>query len=591
MRKTKKGRFSGLGLLWRLHPWIGRQRGLFIRLLCLAPLAAGLQMALPNLVRLAIDRGMLARDSEGLLLWTSLFVGAFMADFTVRSLQRFWTAVLVQMTVRDLRQDLTAHLVSLPARFHDGQITGVLVTRATSDFDALNESLGNGVFGALADIVAIIGSLVALVMIAGPLSLVALCFLPLVGLVTGYCSRALQRAMLAARARLAELNGFTQECISALPAIRTLTAGNEAGKRYRSLSIAYRDAQMKSVVLDAILYSVIEGLAAIALGALLWLATGDLLSGVSAGILIASVSSLQQIFEPLKEFTNRIALLQGVFTALERIFSLYEVRVSNGGTKPPARRQGRIESCNLSFSYDSDQSVEKPVLEGINLKIDPGHSLALVGASGSGKTTLMRLLSAEYDTYAGSLCVDGEELSGLDPVAYRRSLGIVPQDPEIFTGTIEFNIALGRSGVEREMVREAAAAVGADRFIECLPEGYDTFLDENGASLSQGQRQLLVFARAIATRPAMLLLDEATSALDPESECLVQAATNALFGTRTVVVIAHRLSTIERCDTILVLKRGRIIESGTHHQLLQARGEYCAMAHSFVDSTVQKGQS
>lgn len=576
-------------MLWRLRPWIGRHRGLFIRVLCMAPLAAGLQMALPNLVRLAIDRGMLARDPDGLALWTMLFVCAFVADFIVRSLQRFWTAVLVQKTVRDLRQDLAGHLVGLPARFHDRQISGVLVTRATSDFDALNESLGHGVFGALADIVAISGSLAALIMIAGPLALVALVFLPLVGAVTGYCARALQRAMLAARARLAELNGFTQECISALPAIRTLTAGSEAGERYRKSSIAYRDAQMKSVILDAVLYSVVEGLAAIALGALLWLATGDLASGVSAGILIASVASLQQIFEPLKEFTNRIALLQGVFTALERIFGLLDVTIPAGGATLPTTREGRIECRNLSFSYDSDPASDRLILEGIDLQVAPGQSLALVGATGSGKTTLVRLLSGEYDTYGGSLRVDGQELSGLDPAAHRLSLGIVPQDPEIFTGTIEFNIALGRPGIGREAVREAAEAVGAGRFVERLPEGYDTILDENGANLSQGQRQLLVFARAIVTRPAMLLLDEATSSLDPESERLVQSATDVLFRGRTVVVIAHRLSTVERCDTIMVLERGRIVESGTHRQLLHERGVYCAMVRSFVDRKARKG--
>jgi len=578
----RRSLFAGLRLLARLWPWLLRQKGLLIFVIVLAPLSAVTLMLLPNTIRLAIDEGMEARNASALTFYTIVFVIVFMSDFALRTLQRYYAAILVQRTVRDLRRDLSEHLICLPARFHDRQLSGVLVTRATSDFDAMSESLGHGVFGAAADLVALSGSLVALFIIGGPLALVGLLSLPIVGIIVGVFSRALQKAMLLARTKLAILNGFTQECIGACTTIHTLSAEDDAERRFLFANNEYRDAQMKSVILDAVLYSVIEGLSAIALGALLYFALSGALPNISAGVLIASIACLQQIFEPLKEFSNRIALLQGVFTSIERIFGLLDTKISCGGELPPPPSGGSIVCRDLSFSYAAAGEDSREVLHGLSFTVLPGESVALVGATGSGKTTLARLLCGEYDTYSGSLAIGGRELSTVNAREHRLALGIVPQDPEIFAGSVAFNISLGREGIGDAEVQEAARAVGADRFIGRLPLGYGGLLDENGTNLSQGERQLIVFARAIANKPAMLILDEATSSLDMESERVVQAATEALFLDRTVIVIAHRLSTVRRCDRILVIDDGRIVESGAHHELLRARGAYYAMLRAFA---------
>ncbi|MDR2734972.1 MAG: ABC transporter ATP-binding protein/permease [Spirochaetota bacterium] len=574
--------FAGLRLLMRLWPWIMRRKKSFIIVVALAPFSALFLMLLPNTIRLAIDEGMQAGDASALTLYIFMFVGIFVAEFAVLSLQRYLMAVLVQRVVRDLRHDLANHLITLPAAFHDRQLSGVLVTRATSDFDALSESLGHGVFGAAADLVALAGSLAALVMISGPLVFIALAFLPVVGCLIGLFSRSLQKAMLFARAKLAVLNGFTQECVAACATIHTLAAEDDAERRFESASNAYRDAQMKSVILDSVLNSIIEGLSAIALGVLLYFAFSS--RAITPGVLIASVACLQQIFEPLREFSNRIAVLQGVFTSIERIFGLLDTRIACGGDTLPVASRGMIGARDLSFAYTApDGGPGRGIIHALSFQARSGESVALVGATGSGKTTFARLLAAEYDSYSGSLAIDGAEVSGLNAEAHRSRLGIVPQDPEIFQGTIAFNISLGREGIDAAAVEEAACAVGADRFIARLPLGYASHLDENGVNLSQGERQLIVFARAIVNKPAMLILDEATSSLDAASERLVQTAMEALFRDRTVIVIAHRLATVRKCDRILVIEEGRIAEEGTHHELLRAHGIYYAMLRAFVD--------
>jgi len=361
---------------------------------------------------------------------------------------------------------------------------------------------------------------------------------------------------------------------------------------------------MKSVILDAVLNSIIEGLGAIALGVLLYFAFFSNGAGVfgtgfalTPGELIASVACLQQIFDPLREFSNRIAILQGVFTSIERIFGLLDTHITCGGEALPAASRGTIDARDLSFAYSALGDAPAPapnsantgreILHALTFQVRSGESVALVGATGSGKTTLARLLSAEYDSYSGSLMIDGAEISGLNAEAHRSRLGIVPQDPEIFLGTIAFNISLGRRGIDAPAIEEAARAVGADRFIARLPNGYASPVDENGTNLSQGERQLIVFARAIVNKPAMLILDEATSSLDAASERLAQTAMEALFRERTVIVIAHRLSTVRKCGRILVIEDGRIAEEGSHHELLRARGVYYAMLRAFVDREKQ----
>jgi ATP-binding cassette subfamily B protein len=279
---------------------------------------------------------------------------------------------------------------------------------------------------------------------------------------------------------------------------------------------------------------------------------------------------VQNLFDPLKQLGNKIAMLQGAFTAIDRIFGIFDTQDFIKGEKPVKSLEGTVAFQNVSFQYLPDSKT----LHDVSFQLNRGQSLAIVGATGSGKSTVIKLLTKLYDGYDGSITVDGLELREISGQELRRHIAIVPQDIVIFHGTVAFNIGLGEEQTDLERIKSAARFVGADRFIDQLPGGYDFVVREGGDNISQGQRQLLAFARAIAKEPRIMILDEATSSVDPASEALIQQAIERIFTGRTLIVIAHRLSTIRKCNKILVLERGEVMEIGSHEELLAKRGRY-----------------
>jgi len=576
---------ADLRLLW---PYLRADKRLMIIAGILIPMISGLETVLPLVLKQTIDHGILGKDTHALLLYAALYLGIILAAYAARSLQAVVSSLAVLRMIKTLREKLFLHVMGLKAAFHDHSMSGALVTRATSDFDNLSESLNMGVLTSVVDVAVLVGCIAGMFTLNWRLALCALVILPVVGGVVQWFSKGLKAAMLLARIKIAALNAFTQECLYGHTTIKLLTAEVSAEGKYDVLNTQYRDAQMGSVVLDATMFAVLDGIASITLGLVLWVVVAGVTKqsliqpswgdALSAGVIVAFVAYIQQLFEPLKQLGNKMAMLQGAFTSIDRIFGvLAKGDKVAGELKLPALR-GDLVFERVSFAYG-----EGLVLDDISFALKSGESLALVGATGSGKSTIVKLLAKLYDGYLGKIILDGHDLSLLEPHELRQLLAIVPQDIVLFDGTIAFNIGLGLPGITRERIAEAARQASADGFISRLPLGLDEVIKEQGSNLSHGQRQLLAFARALVKAPNLVILDEATSSIDRESEGIIQRATQNLLKGRTVIVIAHRLSTIRQCDNILVIDKGRIVESGSHTQLLAKRGAYFALYQGFAE--------
>lgn len=577
--------FQGLVRLW---PFLKSNRGILFTACFLIPLISLLQMTVPILLRWTVDQGIVAKDQSVLMYGALAYFCVVIVEYGARACQTILTSKAVFRMIRAMRMALVQHILSLSPRYHDKHMSGALVTRATSDFDNLSEALNQGVLNSLVDFAVLIGAVLGLFLLNWKLAIIALVILPLVVLIIVMFSRALKRSMLLARVKIAALNAFTQECLYGQSTVKLLNAQRDSQKRFDKLSIEYRDAQMKSVVVDAILFALLDGVSVITIGLVLWYAvTGEHSSdALSAGVMIAFVQYIQNLFDPLKQLGNKIAMLQGAFTALDRIFAIFDTKDFVEGELGTPLLQGSVRFEDVSFSYQRDG--KNPILHHLSFAIEPGRSMAVVGATGSGKSTVVKLLSKMYDGFQGEIKLDGHSIRTMAGRDLRRKIAIVPQDIVIFQESIAFNIGLGDPDIDMRRIEEAARFVGANRFIERLPDGYQTILREGGDDLSQGQRQLLAFARAVARNPSIIILDEATSSVDPVAEGAIQQAIEKLFAGRTLIVIAHRLSTIRKCNSILVLDRGRMVEIGSHSNLMQKRGAYFALHEKLSEDQAEE---
>ena len=579
---------AGLRKLW---PYLVQDKSMILAAAVLIPLISGLQMALPLLLRLTIDKGVLSGNFTNLLLGSGCYLVVVIAEYLARAGQSIASSRAVLNMIRIMRLKLIDHVLDLKAAYHDRALSGALVTRATGDFDNLSESLNLGVLNSIVDIAVLIGCVLGMFLLNWQLALAAILILPLVTWIVQWFSKGLKSSMTLARVKIAALNGYTQECFYGHATVKLLNGEKAATQQYNQLNTDYRDAQMESVILDAVMFAVLDGIASITLGLVLWLIVGGVVdsaggvgswgSALTAGVLVAFVQYIQQLFEPLKQLGNKMAMLQGAFSSIDRIFGILDKDDKVTGKTIIRDISGRVTFDHVGFGYSANHQ-QIPVLKDISFVLEPGKSVALVGATGSGKSTIIKLLTKLYDGYSGTITIDDRDLKDIEPKSLRQHLAIVPQDIVLFDGTVEFNISLGTPGITREQVIKAAREIGAARFIERLPGGYDFEIREHGSNLSQGQKQLLAFARALAKNPALVVLDEATSSIDPESESVIQEATTRLLKDRTVIVIAHRLSTIRQCDQIIVIDKGQIIESGTHQKLLAANGAYFQLYSAFV---------
>lgn len=533
-------------------------------------------LAGPFLTKLAIDNYIALGRAADLWQILILFILALIAGFILRYWQTYLMQSVGQRVMYDLRVALFSHVQRLSLSFFDRNPVGRLMSRLTSDVDALNELLSNGLVAIIGDLVTLFAVSIIMLILDWRLAIIMFVVLPFVILFSRLFQRYMRDSFRQVRIRLAKINGFLQENVSGMLVVQLFNRESRAFNQFQGLNQSYFDATVRSALVFALFFPMVGLLAAIATAGLLWFGGRGVLEGaVSFGVLVAFFQYIQRAFQPIQDLAEKYNILQGAMAASERLFGLMDEKPSIEDVANPQQFErpfrGQIDFKNVSFSYVEGE----PVLKNVSFHIPAGTSVALVGATGAGKTSIISLLTRFYDIQGGQILVDGKDIKLVRQAELRRHIGIVLQDPVLFSGTIASNIRLLDESISDEQVQAAARFVNASQFIDRFEDGYNHEVKERGANLSVGQRQLLAFARSIAFNPEVLLvLDEATSSVDTENEALIQEALQKLMQDRTSIIIAHRLSTIRHVDTIIVLHKGQIVESGTHEELLARRGFY-----------------
>jgi len=539
----------------------------------LLALLTGVQTVQPWLVKEAIDGPIAAGDLLGLRFWVLLYLATLIGDVVLRYAQLVALEGAGQRVLRDLRQEVFAHITRRPMAFFDRNPVGRLITRVTSDVEALNELFSQGVLAVLGDMLAMV--LIAFVMIRLDLrlSLVAFAAVPVLLLLTFYYRGKIRRTHRRVRLLLARLNALLAENLAGMGVIRLFARERRELAGFGRASRAYRDAELDGVIYESLFSALVELAGIVVTAAILWLAAAPVLEGtLTFGVLVAFIDYAKRFFHPVQDLSTKYAVLQSALASAERVFDLLDDDSALPQERilaPPVPVAGRIEFDSVDFSYRAGE----PVLRDVTFTIEPGERVGVVGATGAGKSTLLRLLARLYDVDRGAVRIDGIDLRELDPAVLRSALGVVTQDIFLFSGTVRDNIALGLEQAESRAAG-AVRAMGLEPVLERLPAGIESEVWERGANLSVGERQLVTFARAVARDPRVLVLDEATASVDPETERRIQQALEELLRGRSAIVVAHRLSTVRDLDRILVLHRGRLVESGSHAELLAAGRVY-----------------
>ncbi|MDK9717559.1 MAG: ABC transporter ATP-binding protein/permease [Trichlorobacter sp.] len=549
-------------------------------ILCLLPLTTLCRLAQPLLLKYAIDHAITPGRLDLLAGPAALFLVLLLLEALLTWGEVYGLQMVGQRVMADLRAALFQHLLRLPVPWFDRSAAGGVVTRLTSDVEALGEMFAAGIVSVIGDFLLLAGIVAAMLWMDPRLSLVTFTVLPPLIFVAWLFRRNMRQAFREVRSRLGKMNGHLAEVLGAVSVVQAFGREREEQARFSELNAAHRDANRPVINWDASLYAIVEMFSSLAIALIIWYGSGQVLQGLlTFGTLVAFIQYIEKFFGPIRDLSAKYGIMQGAMAALERIFVLLDEKEEGDEvTKaplPPFDNGGLsafVEFRNVSFAYRADE----PTLTDFNLTLQKGERLALVGESGGGKTTVIRLLSRMYELDQGQILVDGVDIRQMPRELLRRRMALVSQEPFIFAGTVGFNICLGDQQAA-ERIHQAAATVGADRFIEQLPQGYDTELAERGGDLSLGERQLLCFARAVALDPELLILDEATASVDSESERLIQEGVDRLLAGRTALVIAHRLSTVRDADRIVVINRGRVVEEGRHDQLLTLNGEYARL--------------
>lgn len=575
MEKEKpiSGNIIDFKVLQRLFRFVYPYKKHFWALVLLTVLLAAVSPLRPYLIQQVIDVNVVNRDYPGIVNMMIWLVVLMIAQSIVQYMHTYLSGWLGQYVIRDIRVKLFQHLQRLRLKFYDNTPIGRLVTRNISDVETLAEVFSQGVAAMIGELLQLIVILGFMFFLSWKLTLISLSTLPILIFSTYIFKEKIKVAFNEVRTAVANLNSFVQEHVTGMYIVQIFNSEKREMEKFKEINEEHRKYNLKSVMYYSIYFPVAEVIQAAGIGVVVWYGAGLVVQGeVQLGLLIAFIMYIQMFFRPIRMIADRYNTLQLGIVSSNRILNLLDNQehIPNHGTFTPEKMAGKVRFENVWFAYNDEDWV----LKNINFSVDSGQSLALVGATGAGKSSIINLLNRFYEINKGKIYVDDQDLHAYELNALRKNIAVVLQDVFLFSDTIYNNITLKNPDIPREKVLEAAEMVGARRFIEKLPGGFDYNVMERGATLSVGQRQLISFVRAMVYDPRILVLDEATSSVDSETEEMIQTAIQKLMKGRTSIVIAHRLSTIQNANMILVLDKGEIVEQGNHEKLLGLNGFY-----------------
>lgn len=567
-------------LMGRVMHYVKPYKVMFATAAFLTVFLAVVVLVQPILIQRTLDNYIVVGNYNGLVFMVGLMIAQLIVQTIAQYYQTYLTNSLGQSVIRDLRMDVFNHIISLRLKFFDRTPIGVLITRTVSDLETIADIFSEGLISITGDFLVVISIIVYMLLQDWKLTLITLIPIPFLLLATYIFKEAIKVSFQEVRTQVAQLNTFLQEHISGIGIIQYFAREEQEMGKFKAVNIKYRDANIRSNWYYSIFFPVVEILFAMCMGLLVWYGCKRILSdselgmlsthgrkGITPGTILAYIALLNLLFRPIRQLADKFNTLQMGMVGADRIFKVLDTDevAPNTGTIKSGEIRGEIEFKDVWFAYNDDNWV----LKDISFKVNPGETLALVGATGAGKSSTINILNRFYEIGQGKVTVDGIDIHDYETGFLRSRIATVIQDVFLFSDTIANNISLNNPVISREKIIAAAKDVGAHEFIERLPGGYDYNVMERGATLSAGQAQLISFIRALVYDPSILVLDEATSSVDTETEELIQNAIGKLMQNRTAIVIAHRLSTIQSADKIIVLDHGEIKEMGTHQELLR----------------------
>ena len=558
----------------QLSRFVKPYRGVFIAVALFAVLSSIFSTAQPYLIKVAIDNYITLKNYEGLLRITYILIALLCAEVLMQFLFSYFSNWLGQTVIRDVREKLFAHLLRLKMRYFDKSSIGVLVTRAVNDMERIGEIFSSGLFEMASDVLKMLVITIVMFVIDWKLALISYATMPLILYFTRWFQRSMNAAFVEVRKEVANLNSFVQERISGIKIVQLFAQEREELENFKKINEKHKQAWLKTIWYNSIFFPIGDLCISITIALIVWFGGRQIVGDnvYDLGNIFLFIQLTQQLFRPIRHIADKFNTFQMGIIASDRVFAILETENDSEteGQKELTEVKGAIQFENVHFEYVAGEEI----LHGISFEVKEGETIAIVGATGAGKTTITNLLNRFYDLSSGAIYIDGVNIEEYTLSSLRKHIATVLQDVFLFADSVLNNITLKNPAISEEEVIAAAKSIGVHDFLMSLPEGYHYNVKERGSMLSAGQRQLIAFLRAYVHKPQILILDEATSSVDSHSEQLIQQATDKMTEGRTSIIIAHRLTTVKKANKIIVLDKGRIVETGTHEELLQIENGY-----------------